>query len=62
MAARAITKRFKELFGYEGDGEGFPSPSEVSREDVLRLKGVGLSTRKAEYGMSFSDLPLVLHR
>lgn len=49
MAARAITKRFRELFGYENE-DGFPSPRQVSQEDVLRLKSVGLSLRKAEYG------------
>jgi len=49
MAARAINKRFKELFGYMGDDE-YPSPREVAGEDVLKLKSVGLSMRKAEYG------------
>jgi hypothetical protein len=51
MAARAITKRFRELFGFD-DEDGFPSPNDVAKEEVLRLKGVGLSTRKAEYGTS----------
>lgn len=50
MAARAINKRFQELFGYTEESGGFPSPMEVAGEDVLRLKGVGLSLRKAEYG------------
>lgn len=50
MAARAINKRFQELFGYTEETGGFPSPLEVAGEDVLRLKGVGLSLRKAEYG------------
>jgi len=52
MAARAINKRFKELFGYMGDDE-YPSPREVAGQDVLRLKSVGLSMRKAEYGEFF---------
>ena len=50
MAARAITKRFRALFGHE-DEDGFPNPMQVANEDVLRLKSVGLSMRKAEYGM-----------
>jgi len=49
MAARAINKRFRELFGFE-DEEGYPSPMQVAGEDVMRLKSVGLSMRKAEYG------------
>jgi DNA-3-methyladenine glycosylase II len=49
MAARAINKRFRELFGFENE-DGFPSPMQVAGEEVMRLKGVGLSTRKAEYG------------
>jgi DNA-3-methyladenine glycosylase II len=57
MAARAINNRFRALFGY-GDGErygtedGFPTPMMVSKAEVAELKGVGLSTRKAEYGES----------
>lgn len=50
MAARAINKRFKELFGFTDDAHGFPSPEQVASEDPLRLKSVGLSMRKAEYG------------
>lgn len=49
MAARAITNRFKGLFGYDGE-EGFPGPGEIASEDPLRLKSAGLSLRKAEYG------------
>ncbi|KAK4683610.1 DNA-3-methyladenine glycosylase II, partial [Tremellales sp. Uapishka_1] len=58
MAARAINGRFRGLFGYavEGNqkeqGEGddqFPRPDEVVLKDVIQLKEVGLSTRKAEY-------------
>ena len=51
MAARAINKRFRALFGYK-DEDGFPSPVEVAMGEVLVLKGAGLSTRKAEYGES----------
>lgn len=59
MAARAINNRFRALFGF-GDGErygaedGFPTPMMVSKAEVAELKGVGLSTRKAEYGESSS--------
>jgi hypothetical protein len=55
MAARAITKRFKGLFGFGDDDKGFPSPRMVIKEDVLDLKGVGLSLRKAEYGESWTE-------
>lgn len=52
MAARAINNRFRGLFGYsEDDEEGFPSPADVYKKDVLVLKSAGLSMRKAEYGM-----------
>ncbi|RSH94125.1 formate dehydrogenase (NAD+) [Saitozyma podzolica] len=60
MAARAINNRFRALFGY-GDGErygaedGFPTPMMVSKAEVAELKGVGLSTRKAEYVISLSE-------
>jgi DNA-3-methyladenine glycosylase II len=51
MAARAINNRFRGLFGYKDDDEeGFPSPEDVYKEDVLVLKSAGLSMRKAEYG------------
>lgn len=55
MAARAINNRFMALFGF-GDGtgsqevKGYPSPGMVASTDVMVLKGVGLSLRKAEYG------------
>lgn len=49
MAARAINNRFRGLFGYT-DEEGFPSPEEVVKKDVMVLKSAGLSLRKAEYG------------
>ena len=53
MAARAINNRFRGLFGYrEDDEEGFPSPADVYKKDVLVLKSAGLSMRKAEYGES----------
>jgi len=51
MAAKAINKRFRALFGFE-DLNGFPSPEHVAKAEVLVLKGAGLSTRKAEYGGS----------
>lgn len=66
MAARAINARFRGLFGYgdgtvvkseSGESgvnvevdEGYPSPEEVAGREVLELKSVGLSLRKAEYG------------
>lgn len=51
MAARAINNRFRGLFGYKDDDEeGFPSPEDVYKKDVLVLKSAGLSMRKAEYG------------
>jgi DNA-3-methyladenine glycosylase II len=54
MAARAINNRFRGLFGYkEDDEEGFPSPADVVKKDVLVLKSAGLSMRKAEYGEFF---------
>lgn len=55
MAARAINNRFMALFGF-GDGtgaqevKGYPTPGMVAAADVMTLKGVGLSLRKAEYG------------
>lgn len=49
MAARAINKRFRALFGFQ-DEDGFPGPAEVAKGEVDVLKSAGLSTRKAEYG------------
>ncbi|EIW70463.1 hypothetical protein TREMEDRAFT_71310 [Tremella mesenterica DSM 1558] len=54
MAARAINGRFRALFGYE-DENGFPSPAQVAATEVQTLKGVGLSTRKAEYVISLAE-------
>lgn len=51
MAARAINTRFRALFGFTHEREGFPSPQMVLSQDVASLRGVGLSGRKAEYGM-----------
>lgn len=51
MAARAINTRFRALFGFTHEKEGFPSPQMVLMQDVTSLKGVDLSGRKAEYGM-----------
>ena len=56
LAARAINNRFRGLFGYkEDDEEGFPSPADVYKKDVLVLKSAGLSMRKAEYGEFRTD-------
>lgn len=55
MAARAINNRFMAIFGF-GDGtgsqevKGYPTPGMVAAADVMKLKSVGLSLRKAEYG------------
>ncbi|OCF41889.1 hypothetical protein I317_04299 [Kwoniella heveanensis CBS 569] len=58
LAARAINNRFRALFGFLNHDEnkgGFPSATAVAKEDVLRLKSVGLSTRKAEYVISLAQ-------
>ena len=44
-AAGTILNRFKALF----DGNGFPTPAEVIRLDVDRLRSAGLSRQKAHY-------------
>lgn len=43
-AARAIEKRFKDLFGGQ-----FPSPEQILEKDIEELRGVGLSYAKARY-------------
>ncbi|XAO21849.1 hypothetical protein I312_100605 [Cryptococcus bacillisporus CA1280] len=55
MAARAINTRFRALFGFTHEREGFPSPQMVLSQDVASLRGVGLSGRKAEYVLSLAD-------
>ncbi|WWC70143.1 uncharacterized protein I206_104090 [Kwoniella pini CBS 10737] len=56
LAARAINNRFRALYGFDPDGkDGFPSAEAVSKEDVVKLKSVGLSTRKAEYVISLAQ-------
>ncbi|WVF71319.1 hypothetical protein IAT40_006122 [Kwoniella sp. CBS 6097] len=56
LAARAINNRFRALFGFdEGTRDGFPTAAAVAKEDALRLKSVGLSTRKAEYVISLAQ-------
>ncbi|WWC62131.1 uncharacterized protein I303_104722 [Kwoniella dejecticola CBS 10117] len=56
LAARAINNRFRALYGFDPESkEGFPTAQVVSKEDVLRLKSVGLSTRKAEYVISLAQ-------
>ncbi|WVQ99548.1 hypothetical protein IAU59_006684 [Kwoniella sp. CBS 9459] len=56
LAARAINSRFRALFGFDDETKvGFPSAADVAKEDVLRLKSVGLSTRKAEYVISLAQ-------
>lgn len=62
LAARSITKRFVEHFcgPVDGDERGdwpFPTAEQVAASNIADLKGVGFSTRKAEYGTS-SELPL----
>ncbi|WWC89177.1 uncharacterized protein L201_004095 [Kwoniella dendrophila CBS 6074] len=56
LAARAINNRFRALYGFDPESkDGFPSPEVVEKEDVMRLKSVGLSTRKAEYVISLAQ-------
>ncbi|WRT66516.1 uncharacterized protein IL334_003475 [Kwoniella shivajii] len=56
LAARAINNRFRALYGFDPESkDGFPTPEVVAKEDVTRLKGVGLSTRKAEYVISLAQ-------
>lgn len=55
LAARSITKRFIEHFCGPVDGDErsdwpFPSAEQVAASNIPDLKGVGFSTRKAEYG------------
>ena len=50
MAARAITKRFREYFDVGEDD--FPTAAQVAKEEPPKIKEVGLSMRKAEYGRS----------
>ena len=49
MAARAITKRFKAHFGFDDEDSAFPTPTQVACAEVIKLREVGLSFRKAEY-------------
>ena len=49
MAAKAITKRFRAHFGFEEDDQSFPTPMQVANAEVIKLREVGLSFRKAEY-------------
>ncbi|WVW84083.1 hypothetical protein I302_106112 [Kwoniella bestiolae CBS 10118] len=56
LAARAINNRFRALYGFEPESkDGFPTPELVEKEDVAKLKSVGLSTRKAEYVISLAQ-------
>ncbi|KAI1081217.1 DNA glycosylase [Whalleya microplaca] len=52
-AAKAIKKRFIDLFhdedGGDGGGSAFPHPSQVAPCTIERLRTAGLSQRKAEY-------------
>ncbi|KAK8864542.1 hypothetical protein IAR55_001792 [Kwoniella newhampshirensis] len=54
LAARAINNRFRALYGFTDEKEGFPTPEMVEKSEVMVLKGVGLSTRKAEYVISLA--------
>ncbi|ORX35757.1 DNA glycosylase [Kockovaella imperatae] len=49
MAAKAITRRFRAHFGFEEDDQSFPTPMQVAKAEVIKLREVGLSFRKAEY-------------
>jgi DNA-3-methyladenine glycosylase II len=60
MAARAINNRFVRLYDPSYPEKSseisksaksfFPTPEQVSKTDLVALKSVGLSGRKAEYG------------
>lgn len=56
MAARSITKRFVELFcgpveevKSRKDEGPFPTREQVAKAEVMALRGIGCSMRKAEY-------------
>ncbi|WVQ73979.1 hypothetical protein IAR50_003560 [Cryptococcus sp. DSM 104548] len=55
MAARAINARFRALFGFTKENEGFPTPEMVVGQDIPTLRSVGLSQRKAEYVQSLAE-------
>lgn len=64
LAARSITRRFVEHFCGPQDGDmddirhgkgSFPTAKQVAASDVMALKGVGCSTRKAEYCELYED-------
>nr|ODO01227.1 DNA-3-methyladenine glycosylase II [Cryptococcus depauperatus CBS 7855] len=55
MAARAINSRFRALFGFADEKDGFPSPDMILKHDVASLRTVGLSGRKAEYVLSLAE-------
>lgn len=53
-AAKAIKKRFVELFGPEAEMR-FPHPSEVAKMKIETLRTAGLSQRKAEYVQGLAE-------
>ncbi|KAM0809126.1 putative DNA glycosylase [Seiridium cardinale] len=53
-AAKAIKKRFIDLFGPEREGK-FPQPSEVAKMKIETLRTAGLSQRKAEYVQGLAE-------
>jgi DNA-3-methyladenine glycosylase II len=53
-AARAIKKRFVDLFGPNNEGR-FPHPSEVAKMKIETLRTAGLSQRKAEYVQGLAE-------
>ncbi|WVQ81715.1 hypothetical protein IAT38_003840 [Cryptococcus sp. DSM 104549] len=55
LAARAINGRFRALFGFSDENEGFPTPEMVEKQDAASLRAVGLSGRKVEYVVSLAQ-------
>ncbi|KAI9639357.1 DNA-3-methyladenine glycosidase [Dioszegia hungarica] len=54
LAARAITKRFRMIWGHETE-DGFPTPLEVSKGKVEDYRAAGFSQRKAEYVIAIAE-------
>ncbi|KAI0134397.1 DNA glycosylase [Xylariales sp. AK1849] len=52
-AAKAIKKRFVELF--DPEGTKFPNPTQVSNTSIEKLRTAGLSQRKAEYVQGLAE-------
>ena len=53
MYEQRFVKTYPSLSEPKVPQEVFPTPSQVVNTDVAALKTAGLSTRKAEYGVTF---------